>query len=374
MKFFQETGRLLLRLLFYSTFRLNFTYTDFDRKRKEPYILIANHTTALDALYIGVNLIHYPYPIANAFLYTNRLLNFLLTKLITSIPKRKGQSDIMTIKSILEAFKKDKRGVMLFPEGNASYFGAHTEVDLTSTAKLIKKLRHEVVMAKINGGYLAYPRWGKKAKRPPYHVHYYPLFKPEQIENLSLEAITNQLEEAMQFNDYDWNRVKRLKFRTRHRAEGLQYYIYVCPTCGGVQTIRTKGNNVSCTTCGKLATFNVYGLLEGLPFDNLLPWNDLQKAKIPEIAKTPLTSRGELFDIDFTKNRRISKGMMDIRLAEGLLSMKGKFQYEFHIDDIKGQVITQKNFLSFDHHDQTYFIAIKDPMLFLDVINHLKGE
>lgn len=374
MKLIQETGRLILRLFFYSTFRFKFTYTDFNRKRKEPYLLIANHTTALDALYIGMNLIRYPYPIANAFVYTNRMLNILLTKLITSIPKRKGQSDIMTIKSILEAFKKDKRGVMLFPEGNASYFGAHTKVDYTSTAKLIKKLRQEVIIAKINGGYLAYPRWGKKAKRPPYHAHYYPLLKPDQIDEMTLEDITLLLEESMAFNDYDWNRVKQLKFRTRHRAEGLEHYIYVCPTCGGVQTIRTKGNDVSCTTCGKLATFNVYGLLEGLSFDTLLPWDDLQKDKIPEIAKGAITSQGELFEIDFTRNRRVSKGMMDIRLADGMLTMKGKHQYDLHIDDIQGQVITQKNFLSFDYHDQTYYIAIKDPMLFLDVINHLKGE
>ncbi len=82
----------------------------------------------------------YPYPVANSFLYTNPIFKWLLTHVVTSISKRKGQSDMQTIRLILDAIHKQKRPVMLFPEGNASYFGEQTKTDYLPTAKLIKNL------------------------------------------------------------------------------------------------------------------------------------------------------------------------------------------------------------------------------------------
>ena len=61
---------------------------------------------------------------------------------------------------------------MIFPEGNSSFFGEQTPTDYMSTAKIVKKISHDLVVAKIDGGYFANPRWGKKRRRPKFYAVY----------------------------------------------------------------------------------------------------------------------------------------------------------------------------------------------------------
>ena len=375
MRIREEIGRLALKIIFYPKYHFVFTYENFDRKRKDPYFLIGNHASLHDPLFVEINLIHYPYPVAGNLLYTNPMYNFLLTRITKTIAKRKGQSDVQTIRGILNAFHKDKRGIMIFPEGNSSYFGEQSDVSYLTTAKLVKKVRHEVVLAKINGGYLAAPRWGKRRKKGDFHIHYKTLFTPEMIEAYSISEIEEILKQSIAFNDYDWNRKEKIIYKSKEKAYGLEQYIYACPKCSSIQTIHTKGNDVFCSKCGHIAHFNQYELLEGLPFDNLVEWDKMQKPLIPNALKNTLYSKGRLIKIDFAKQKRIVLGDMNISLEQGILRLVNqKHQHEFDVDYITGLVLTQKNFLSFDYGEDTFLIRINDPMLFLDSIHYLKGE
>ncbi len=375
MRLFEEMGRLALKIIFYPKYNFQFTYENFDRRRKDPYILIANHPSLHDPLFVPLNINKYPYPVTGNLLYTNPMYNFLLTKIAKSIAKRKGQSDVQAIRDILDTIHRKHRGIMLFPEGNSSYFGEQSDVPLFTTAKLIKKIKHEVVLAKINGGYLAAPRWGLRRAKGDFHIHYKPLLSPDEIKEMTIEQIEQILNKAIAFNDYDWNKEERIIYKSNKKAFGIEQYIYVCPKCGGFQTIQSKGNDILCSECGKIAHINPYELLEGLPFDNLIEWGKLQKKKLPEIIKNEIHSSGRLIEIDFIKKRRIVKGDMDIALNNQIMTLKNKkHQHVYHVDQIEGLVLTQKNFLSFDYGDKTFLIRISDPMLFIDSIKYLKGE
>lgn len=375
MKFKEELGRLGLRLLFYPRFKFKFTYENFSRRRKEPYVLLANHASLNDPLYIGMNLVRYPYPVASNTLYTHPVTKFLLTKVITSIPKRKGQNDIQTIRSIIKAFKDDQRGVMLFPEGNSSYFGEETKVDYESTAKLIKKIGEDVIYGNISGGFFANPRWGKFRRRGTYQCHYAPLLSKSELKALSVEEIAKVLEKTIVFNDYDWNREKQIKYHSHRKAEGLEHYLYYCPVCGNIQTIYTKHNDIYCDHCGKIGHINAYEFLEGLPFDNLVAWDKLQQSKIPEIIKKPIHTTGEMMMLDFAGSKRIKLGEFSYELNQKRLkALNAEKEYDFFLNDISGLVLTQKQFLSFDYEDQTYMIRAQDPMILLNAINYIKGE
>lgn len=372
-----EVARFVLKLIFHAKYKFKFTYTNFDKKRKEPFFLISNHASQNDPLYVAMNIKHYPYPVASNILYTNPIMKFGLSKIIKSIPKRKGQSDIQTIRLILNAFNKDKRGIMIFPEGNSSFFGEQTPTDFISTAKIVKKINHDLIMAKIDGGFFASPRWGVKRKRPEFHIHYYQLYSKEEIEQLSLLELASSIEQAIKYNDYEWNKDKKIKYISKHKAKGLDHYIYACPTCHEIQTLYTKHNDVYCRTCGKIAHINDYHLLEGVKaFDNLIEWDKMQKL---DLKKQPFEksyeSYGELFLIDFIKNKRIKLGHVKAVINDKQLILSNKsIQKPFNLKDIKGQVITRKNDLSFDVFDETYMLRLKDPMLFLDKINLQKGE
>ncbi|MCK7486891.1 MAG: hypothetical protein MZU97_16355 [Bacillus subtilis] len=96
---------------------------------------------------------------------------------------------------------------------------------------------------------------------------------------LSVDEIHAKLVEAMEFNDFEWNRTARAKYITKRRAEGLQRFIYWCPVCDSIQTISTHGNAMSIAIiAATIATFDEYSFLQGdrLPFDNLVPWGEQQ--------------------------------------------------------------------------------------------------
>ncbi|MCF7931146.1 MAG: 1-acyl-sn-glycerol-3-phosphate acyltransferase [Acholeplasmataceae bacterium] len=375
MRLIEEIGRITLKLIFYPKYHFLFTYKNFDPKRKDPYILISNHPSLHDPLFVSLKLNKYPYPVTGNLLYTNPIYNFLLTKIIKSIAKRKGQSDVQTIRGIIDTIHKKKRGIMLFPEGNASYFGQQSDIPLFTTAKLVKKIQHEVVLAKINGGYLAAPRWGVRRDKGDFHIHYEPLLTPQDINQMTVEQIEKKLIDAIAFNDYDWNREKKIIYKSNQKATGINQYIYACPKCQGIQTIKPSGNDILCNHCGKIAHINPYELIEGLPFDNFIMWDQFQKKMIPEISQKELHSSGRLIEIDFQRRRRIVQGDMAITLKDKVLILKNqKHQHDFHVDQIEGLVLTQKNFLSFDYGEKTFLIRINDPMLFMDSINYIKGE
>lgn len=98
---------------------------------------------------------------------------------------------------------------------------------------------------------------------------------------------------------------------------------------------------------------------------------DLKKQSL----KRSYTSYGKLYLIDFIKNKRHKLGHVKAVINHKQLILSNKsLQKPFDLKDIKGQVITQKNVLSFDVFDETYMLKLKDPMLFLDIINLQKGD
>jgi 1-acyl-sn-glycerol-3-phosphate acyltransferase len=375
MKLIQEIARLIMKILFHKNIKFLFTYENFDKNRTTPYVLIANHPSANDPLYISMNIKKYPYPVANQFLYTHPLLGFALSKMIYSIPKRKGQNDTTAIRGMMDAIKNKKNPILLMPEGNASVFGEQSEGYFESTAKLIKKLKTEVVVAKIHGGYLTQPRWGKLSKRGFLHIHYYRLYEEEDIEKLSSDDILKDIHQHLAFNDFEWNRNEKHQYNNKKRALGLEQYIHYCPKCEGLQTLSTKGANVFCQKCGQIATFNQQGFIEGLPFDDLVTWGKLQQKQIPEIAKEQIQTTGKLLEIDFTKNKRKLIGQFDFTLKEQACTLVNhKKNIHFDIPKMSGLVLNQTNYLSFDYEDKTFVFKIKDPILFYEVITYKKGE
>ncbi len=363
-----------LTFFYRNKFKFEVNYGDFNPKRTDPYFLIGNHSSLHDGLFTATFLKKYPYPVINAFMFVNKTMKFVLKKLIYSIPKRKGQSDITTIREMMKVIKSG-RGVMLFPEGNSSYFGEQSEIPF-STVKLFKKFKLDVVICKTNGSYLAAPRWGEKiTQNGLLELNFKVLFKAEELEKLSLEYIYETLVEEMKFNDFDWNRERRYLYKPKKRALGVENYVYVCPKCLSHQTITTSKNDIYCSKCGKIAYFNEYSLISGLNFDNLVDWNKLQKTKIPEIASTNVQSEGIMYLVDTIKYKSKKLGKVETELRDDKFFAKLEDQeYVFDLDVLSGLTLTKKNQVSFDYQDKTYLFRLKDPMLYVDVIDYIKEK
>ena len=368
-----ELGRIVLKIMFHYRFDLKYTYDNFDPKTKKPYLLIGNHATQHDPLIVGMVIKRYPYPVANSFLYTSKIQKFLLTRVIHSISKRKGQSDAQTIRKIIRAIKDENRPVMLFPEGNATYYGEQSPVDYVSTSKLIKKLGVDVVFVSIKGGFLAHPRWGKYRKNGHFHSHFYELFSKEDLLNMSLTDIASSLEQAMKFNDFEWNKQEKHVYSLKGRADGIEHYLYYCPTCKHTQTLLGKDAHISCKHCGVVGTFDQYSMLQSA-YPSLIEWGSDQQRYLKDILKKPIETFGLIYDVDTMKQKRRSLGYRKVSLVDQRLIIHTKTPVEIHIKDIKGEVITRKHNVSFDYEDKTYNLLVKDPMLILHAIGYIKEK
>jgi len=369
----KEMYRFFVKILFRSRFNIMVQYNDFDPKRTDAYVLVGNHPCLHDGIYTSTYLKKPPMPVISATMFVRPILKFALTKLYPSISKRKGQNDIITVRKMMKA-TKEGRGVMLFPEGNSSYYGEQSSMPY-STVKLIKKLKKDVVVVMTNGAYLSAARWGSKpVKKGLIELHFHTLYKGEELADLSLDKIYSELSEALKFNDYNWNRERLYKYKPKKRALGLERFIYLCPKCGKYQTISTKGNKIFCKNCGEIAHFNEYCFLEGLEFDNLVDWGKLQHEALPKISKDNLYTYGTLYKIDTIKYKSEKLGNVDVELVGDKLYLLYKTnEYCFDLEKIVGLALTFKDEISFDYEEETYFIKMKDPMLFYEVIKYKIG-
>jgi ribosomal protein S27E len=365
--------RFLLRLYYQSKFHFDFHFEGFDSNRTDPYFIVGNHVSLLDGLYTFLPIEMYAFPVINVFQYTSRLMEFLLTKVIETIPKRKGQSDITTIRAMMDAMKKGN-GVLLYPEGNSSYFGKESVVPF-STAKFLKKIKYDIVLCKVNGGYLSAPRWADHhVKKGLFDVTYSILFTKEELETLTIDEIYQRLSEQLAFNDFEYNKERKYVYKTNKRALGLERFIYWCPKCQRSQTIHTQGNDIHCNHCGKIAHFNSYSLLEGLEFDSLVPWGELQLQQIPQIIKNDIYTTGKVNITNLSNYRNQFIGTFQVKLSNHqLIFSNRKETFVLNVSQIKGLVLTKKDGLSFDYLDKVYYIFVKDPMLFLNAIDYLNG-
>ena len=127
-----------------------------------PYLVLSNHVTNWDPLYINCYVNEPICFVAAAPLFRNPLLKRVLDY-TGAISKTKFKNDTSTVRSMLKA-KKHRRVIGIFPEGNRTWDG-RTEPLVYSTAKLVKLLDIPVVIVTIRGGYLSHPRWADKHRK-----------------------------------------------------------------------------------------------------------------------------------------------------------------------------------------------------------------
>ena len=365
-----------MKLFYRIKFKIRVNFNDFNPKRKDAFFLIGNHAFMHDGLIHAMFLKKYPFPIINTFMFTDPRMKYILTKVISAIPKRKGQIDISTLREMMRVVKSN-RGIMVFPEGNASFFGKESPIPF-STVKLFKKFKIDVVAVKTNGAYLTSARWGKKAtRRGLIEMNYFTLFKGEELENYTNEEIYEKMKSALAFNDFAWNRKEKHLYNPKKRALGLERYIYLCPKCLKHQTLSTKGNSIYCKNCGEIGHFNAYSLLSGLPFDNLIEWDKLQKSKLPDILKNIIYTSGKMFKVDTKEYSTEDMGYVDMELnsfSKNLFIQNRDQETKFELSKIEGFALTRKREISFDYKRTTYLFKLEEPMIIYDSINYLKED
>lgn len=337
--------------------KVNREYIDFSHKTKEPYILVANHTFMFDAVHVPIPLKVSPFIVANQNLFTKQPLKFVLNEIAHAIPKSKGASDLRTAKELIRAVKKNYP-ILIFPEGDTTFNGETNYIE-ESTMKLIKKLKVDVVACRGQGGYLSKPRWAlQKRRNRRIKLTYKRIIKKEDLQDLSLEEISEIVNTELYSNDYEYQRKAMIKHPGKDKARGIENVLYKCPDCESNMTITSSGDNIECSYCGTVGWIDDYGFIGGFKYDNIVEWDRYQKSKSHELIDCDFQSTGKLFYMNSQDQSRNFIGEVTLRYKEEAFYITGAADMRVPFSEIKNPMITLRRNFNFGYKGEAYMIKV----------------
>ena len=261
LNFFWKTLRNPVRLFCY----LKFGYTcKVAKNLPDHYIVLSNHVTDFDPLFVGVSFPRQMFFVASEHIARWKRGYKLINYWLAPILRKKGTTAASAIIDILRKVRKGAN-VCMFAEGIRSWDGITCPIAPT-TGSLIKAARCALITYRISGGYFASPMWSTKNTRKGYlHGEVVNVYTAEQIAAMSDDEINRIIHDDLHEDAYARQAEKPRKYKGKRLAENLENLLYVCPFCGKIDTLRSKGDRVSCTACGGAFTYDVYGYLHDAP-------------------------------------------------------------------------------------------------------------
>ncbi len=326
-------------------------------KRKEPYIMLANHTFLFDVIHVPLRFKNVPFIIASQTLFTKQPAKFLVTQVAHVIPKSKGRSDLKTIRNIYNVIKRGYP-ILIFPEGDTTFYGETGYVE-ESTMKLIKKLDIDVITCNVKGGYLSKPRWAT-GKRKNHNIElFYNLTIPkEKLHNMTIPEISTVINDALYHNDYKYQREHMIPHPGKKLAEGIENVIYVCPHCKAINTIISKNNSIKCTACKKEGHIDKYGFIHGFKYENLIEWNDFQRKFTENLRTSIIKTEGFLNFLKVENEAQIPVGRVSVTYQNGEIVVSGSHEIVIPISEIQNATITLRRDFGFLHNNKHYLINL----------------
>ena len=341
------------------------------RDLKPPFVVIGNHTNNWDPFILSCKISEPIHFVTSVEQFRSRSMRFLLG-LAGCIPKTKAMSDATTVKSI---FHVRNRGdvVGVFPEGKRCWDGKTEEI-LYPTAKVLKSLGVPVVAFQVNGAYLSHPRWAVTSRKGKIQINYGILFTPEQLKTLSADEIYEKMCAALRTNEYSWQEERMIPFVGKRLAERLERVLFLCPKCGQVGRLYSKGDTLTCLACGETVTYNQYGYFEkdgGEPhFKSVLEWNQWQLKELEGMVLDRMANPdGPIFEDRevtlFTGQRYVAIRKLrrgTLRLYADRLEFIGRDnqKIEFGLSHMNGVSTHLSDWFDFYHEGNFYRAAFKN--------------
>lgn len=279
-------------------------------KLEGNYIILSNHNTDFDPLFVAVGFKDYMYFVASEHISRWKVAFKFIKFAFDPILRYKGT---VATSTVLEVLRRVKAGnnVCIFAEGVRSWDGITCPI-LPSTGKLVKKSKCGLVTYKITGGYFTSPNWGESGTRKgPISGAPVRIYTPEEIAAMKPDEISRIIERDLYEDAYETQLKNPQKYKGKNIAEKLENLIFICPECGGVDTFKSKGDTVRCSGCGHTFKYNEYGMLENSQFKTVRDYAKWQKEQVEGMASVGgiLTSpNGRLIKIENHQEIEIASG------------------------------------------------------------------
>ena len=277
----QKRWRFLLRTAG-NFFIRRFNYSYEDLAIEPPFLLISNHVTNSDPFLVGITSRTAPLTyVASEHIFRLGPVTKLIRAFAEMIPRSKAASGLGTVKTILQRARKGE-GVVLFAEGDCTWDGVSHHV-MSATGKLAKAAKVPLVTFRLKGGYLTSPRWAKKLRKARMHGGAVHIYTPEELSGMTAEEVTAAIDRDIYDDTWADQLQERIRVRSSAPAECLERALFICPVCGGIDCMGSKGGTLFCKNCGTGAELDEYGFFrEGAPFRTVREWDEWQRSALAE--------------------------------------------------------------------------------------------
>lgn len=259
------------------------------KKIKGPFIVISNHTSRCDWMYVSKAL--YPHNLNYMVSYTEFFRGHMhfVFDLCHMIPKKNFTPDQHSIKEMMQVLK-DGGNVVLFPEGKSSISGTNQPI-MNGTGRLFRYTKVPIYYTKISGGYMSNTQWNIANRPGKVVVEVGKLFNYEDLKKYTDQELDDIINDTLYNDDFIWNKTERVKYKGNDTvAVKLEEHLFYCPKCQKELTMLGEKNVIKCLNCGNGATINEYYDL--IPFNkdckipkNLTIWYELQRRHIYQQIK-----------------------------------------------------------------------------------------
>jgi 1-acyl-sn-glycerol-3-phosphate acyltransferase len=340
-----------------------------------PYLVIGNHANFWDGVLVNLFIKDPICFLVSDEYFRKPLLGWLL-RIEGSIPKKKFLVDFSAIKEALKA-KSAGRIIGIFPAGKRNWDGSTEEV-VFATAKLIKMLNVPVVRALLKGSYLTFPRWARFIRKGKISFSYDLILTPKKIAELSVEDIYREITESLSYREYDYQRTAMNIYQGKNLAERLELYLFLCPECHQIGSLRSRGDIFSCQSCGYEVKYNQYGFFSSekqhLYFDNPDDWNQWQISWVKDFLKKSIKKDSQKVLIQdkgvyltrIIKQKildPIKRGQLFLKETELLLETGEMGMIHFELGLIRGINVQYNDRFEFYYKDQLYQFRFDDPSI-----------
>ncbi len=248
---------------------------------KPPYIILSNHMSFVDFELTAVGT--YPQRINNVVNIDGYYLRPWLMEWIGAICTRKFTNDMHLVRSIRRVIKNgDVLG--LYPE--ARYSPCGTTAFLPDSVGMMVKMNKVPVVAVVHrGNYLHAPFWNfRKKRKVPLHTTLTQIITAEEAATLSSDELNRRIREALQYDDYKYQKENGILIIEPFRAEGMHKILYHCPHCMAESKMASKGAKLFCRECGKSWTLLEDGNLKAdngeTEFSHVPDWFEWERAQV----------------------------------------------------------------------------------------------
>ena len=286
------TVKTIFALLKNKVVKENNVHLDYHKPKAKSFILISNHTDAMDPGFEMVALDKYVRYVASD--HTTRMkLGWVFKYIGGVIIKYRDRPSSELTKEIIRNVQAGIP-VGLHAEGAMTVNG-QTGFISEHTGQLVKDSGVALITYKFVGGYLRKPRWANTKRNGPIMGHFVNEYSAEELSKLSVKEITEIIRRDTYVNAYEEQRKEAHDYDGENLAECVERVLYLCPKCNRVGTLHSKGNFLACD-CGYKVEMKKDGFFhdcgEGLVHDNVLDWDlwqrDIWKEKLLSAEKGSL--------------------------------------------------------------------------------------